>query len=86
MSVGKERLIKIWSEVKPEKEAPVTRTTLRTTGPVPADSRAIGTQLCDPINSGLTRWRLMVYIYVDAVAESGTDPASKHQTQPECGE
>ena len=26
---------------------------------------AIGTQLCDPINSGLTRWRLAVkYIHV----------------------
>ena len=34
------------------------RTTLRTTGPVPAHSRhgnAIGTQLRDAINSGLTR-------------------------------
>ena len=28
-----------WSRVKPEKAAPVTGTTLRTTGPVPADSR-----------------------------------------------
>ena len=38
-------------------------TTLRFTGPVPADSRAvnaIGTQLCDPTNSGLTRWRMAV--------------------------
>ena len=28
-----------WCKVKPEKAAPVTETTLRTTGPVPADSR-----------------------------------------------
>ena len=31
-------------------------TTLRFTGPV----NAIGTQLRDPINSGLTRWRMAV--------------------------
>ena len=41
---------------------------------------AIGTQLRDSMNSGLARWRLKVYnIYVDAVAESGRNPASKHQ-------
>ena len=38
---------------------------------------AIGTQLRDPMNSGLIRWRLMVY--VDAVAESGRNSVSKHQ-------
>ena len=37
--VGKERRIKNWPMVMPEKAAPVTGTTLRTTGPVPADSR-----------------------------------------------
>ena len=38
--VEKEREANIsWSMVKPEKAAPVTQTTLRTTGPVPADSR-----------------------------------------------
>ena len=46
------------------KAAPVTGTTLKTTGPVPADPRhavnAIGTQLRDPINSGLTRWRMAI--------------------------
>ena len=36
---------------------------------------AIGTQLCDPINSGMVQWRLT--IYVDAVAESGRNPVSK---------
>ena len=45
---------------------------------------AIGTQLRDPINSGLTQWQLTVY--VDTVAESGSNPASKHQTQREYGE
>ena len=25
-------------------------------------------------------------VYVDAVAESGRNPVSKHQIQPECGE
>ena len=38
--------------------------------------KAIGTQLRDPINSGLTRWRLTVC--VDAVAESGRTSLSKH--------
>ena len=38
---------------------------------------AIGTQLRNPINSRLIRWRLKVY--VDAVAESGRNPVSKHQ-------
>ena len=45
----------------------VTGTTLRTTGPVRMDSRqyvcmvnAIGMQLRDPINSGLSRWRMAV--------------------------
>ena len=41
------------------KRASVTGTTLGTTGPVPAVN-AIGTQLRDPINSGLTRWRMAV--------------------------
>ena len=45
---------------------------------------AIGTQLREPINSGLTPWRLTVY--VDAVAESGRNPVSKHQIQSGCGE
>ena len=36
VGVGKEEAHKQWSMVTPE---PVTRTTLRTTGPMPADSR-----------------------------------------------
>ena len=42
---------------------------------------AIGTQLRDPINSGLTRWRMAVLN--KAAAELGRNPASKHQIQPE---
>ena len=38
---------------------------------------AIGTQLSELMNSGLTRWRLTVN--VDAVAESGRNPVSEHQ-------
>ena len=49
-----------------EKAAPVAGTTLRANGPVSADSRqavnAIVTLLRDPMNSGLTRWRLAVCI------------------------
>ena len=45
---------------------------------------AIGTQLPDPINLGLTRWQLTVY--VDAVAENRGNSVSKHQNQAECGE
>ena len=40
---------------------------------------AIGTQLRDPINSGLTRWRMAVLNkYIDATAEIGRNPVSKH--------
>ena len=45
----------------------------------------IGTQLRDPINSGLARWRLAVFkkINGDAAAELGRNPVSKHHIQPE---
>ena len=133
--------------VTPENTAaPVTRTALRITGPVPADSRqyvwsshtaeyidqpgkvanpargqlnrenkyspilvrarefglarriqpsrpasacsfsmlrlavnAIGTQLCDPINSGMARWRMAVSYGGNAVTEIERKPVSKHQ-------
>ena len=48
---------------------------------------AIRTQLCDPINSGLTRWRMAVINkYMDAAAELGRNPVSKHQIWPEYGD
>ena len=47
----------------------------------------IGTQLCDPINCGLARWRMAVKTTVDAAAEIERNPVvSKDQIQPECGE
>ena len=46
---------------------------------------AIGTQLRDPINSELTRWRMAVS-EMDAAAELGRNPVSKHQIQPEYGD
>ena len=46
---------------------------------------AIGTHLRDPINSGLTRWRMAVSFF-DAAAELGRNSASKHQIQPEYGD
>ena len=46
---------------------------------------AIGTQLRDLINSGLTRWRMAVS-QMDAAAELGRNPVSKHQIQPEYGD
>ena len=46
---------------------------------------AIGTQLCDPIDAGLTRWRMAVQIN-GRHAEIGRNPVSKHQLQPENGE
>ena len=47
----------------------------------------IGTQLRDPINSGLTRWRMAVLNKeMDAAAELGRDAVSKHQIQPEDGD
>ena len=41
---------------------------------------AIGTQLRDQINSGLTLWQM------DATAELGRNPVSKHQIQLEYGD
>ena len=41
---------------------------------------AFGTLLCDLINPGLVRWQLTIYL--DAVAENGRNPVSKHQVQP----
>ena len=47
----------------------------------------IGTQLHDPINLGLTPWRMAVLdVYMDAAAEIGRNPVSKHQIQPEYGD
>ena len=46
---------------------------------------ASGTELHDPMNSGLTRWRLTSEI--DSVVESGRkerNPVSKHHIQPGC--
>ena len=48
---------------------------------------AIGAQLRDPINSGLTRWRMAVISEkIDTAAELGRNPVSKHQIQPEYGD
>ena len=50
-------------------------------------ANAICTQLRDPINSGLTRWRMAVLNkYMDATAEIGRNPVSKHQIQPRYGD
>ena len=49
----------------------------------PSAVNVIGTRLRDPLESGLIRWRLTVYM--DAVAESGRNPAGKLQIPPECG-
>ena len=48
---------------------------------------AIGTQLRDPINSRLTQWRMAPVSKMDAAAELGRNPESKHQMiQPEYGD
>ena len=47
---------------------------------------AIGTQLRDQINSGLTRWRMAVS-YMDAATEElGRNPVSKHHISLEYGD
>ena len=47
----------------------------------------IGMQLRDPINLGLTRWRMAVlHKSMGAAAEIGGNPVSKHQIQPEYGD
>ena len=76
--------------VIPEKAALVTGNYLEDywpcTGGLSAVN-AIGTQLRDPINSGLTRGRMAVlYKYMDAAAELGKNPVSNHHIQPEYGE
>ena len=79
----KGQALKKWSMVTPEKEAPVTLTTLGTTGPCASRLsavNAIGTQLRDLIklgtdpmvNGGLNK-------EMDAVAETERNPVSKHQ-------
>ena len=48
---------------------------------------AIGTHLRDPIDSGLTRWRMAVLNkQMDVTAELGRNPVSKHQIQPGYGD
>ena len=45
---------------------------------------AIDTYFRDPFNSGLTRWRMAVlFKLMDAAAEIGRNPVSKHHIQPE---
>ena len=45
---------------------------------------AIGTQLRDPMNLGLARWRMKGFNkYMDAAAELGRNPVSKHPTDSE---
>ena len=45
---------------------------------------AIGTHLRDPMDSGLTRWRMAVLNkQMDAAAELGRSPVSKHQIHME---
>ena len=48
---------------------------------------AIGTQLRDPVNSGLTQWQKAVLNkQIDAAAELERNPASKQKIQPEYGD
>ena len=75
-----------WSMVICQKAAPV-RNYLEVYRPCAGGLsavNAIGTQLRDPINLGLTRWRMAVSL--DAAAELGRNPVSKHQIQPEYGD
>ena len=50
-------------------------------------ANAVGTQLRDPINSGPARWHMAVSNKkMDAAAELGRNPVSKHQIKPEYGD
>ena len=82
---GKERQILIGPWL-PAKAAPV-RNYLEVYWPCAGGLsavNAIGMQLRDPINSGLTRRRMAVS-EMDASAELGSNPVSKHHIQPEYG-
>ena len=50
--------------------------------------KAISTQLRDPINSELTRWRIMAVLNIemDAAAELGRNLVSNHHIRPEYGD
>ena len=49
--------------------------------------KATGTQLRDPINSGLARWRMVgLNKQMNAAAELGRNPVSKHQLQHKYGD
>ena len=74
--------------VIPEKAAPNTETTLRTTGGPLCRGlsavNAIGMQLRDLIDMGPDgSWQ---YEQIDAFAESGRNHVGKHQIQPACRE
>ena len=80
---------KVVRRVKPERQHPLLNY-LKDFWPCAGGLSAvnvIGTRLRDSTSLGLTRWRLKVYTkyYVDAVAETGRNPVSKHQIQPEYG-
>ena len=48
---------------------------------------AVGRQVRDPKNLGLTRWRMTVSNEcMDAAAELGRNPVGKHQILPEYGD
>ena len=48
---------------------------------------AIGTQMRDPINSGLIQWRIVVLNkQMETAGELGRNPVSKHQIQPAYGD
>ena len=70
----------MWSMLIPEKAAP--------TGPIPA-----GSQRRTPSVRNYVTWYTLIgtdpmsvlTVRMDAVAESGRNPVSKHQIQAECG-
>ena len=68
----------------PEKIAPVIGTTLRTSGPVPADP--LGSERHRYANNASPDELGTDAMAVVDVAERGKNPVSKHYIQPECGE
>ena len=76
------------SMVKPEKAAPVTRTTLKTIDPVPADSRQLTHRhaIARPDKLGTDPMAVGGAKKMSAAAESGRNPVSKHKIRPKSGE
>ena len=82
-------LLIVCSDIAEKTAAPITRTTLRANGPVSRGTHGRERHryaIAWPGKFGIDLMMAVDGICVDAVADSGRNPLSKHQIQPECGQ